>query len=490
MAASALAFIGLLFITNYLGRDVYGSVVWILSLVASFNAISDLGFTNAHIKRISEGQDMDDCISTYAVIKLALTGAMVVITLVSIFLWTEMLGNTLDQVSAQLISIFILYYVFLDISSIATNTFLAKIEMAKMPLVIIIDPLVRVPLIILVCVSSMGVLEVGVTYAISALAVAIVALLLLFRDRVKWRRPTLIRSYARFALPLALIAVISVLSTYVDKLLLGSFYSDGDVGLYTAPQVFLATFAIVSTAISTLTFPSFSKLHSEGKLKEIRELTRQAERYIMMIALPITILIIMFPKEICVALYGSDFAGGGEVIGIMAVTNLILMMNSVDSSQIIAVNRPGISASITVIMFIVNLGALLLLVPDSSFIGFGLGLSYVGASIALLIGRVVTYIITRYTVWRLTGTTLDPRLGYQFVAGLAVVVILFCLSYVFDITTWYWLIAYVLIALGTFIGTLAALKEFTRKDLQYLLDMANPKEMAGYIKSELKGGQT
>jgi O-antigen/teichoic acid export membrane protein len=489
MLASAIAFIGLLFMTNYLGRDVYGSIVWTLSLVASFNAISDLGFTNAHIKKISEGKDLDDCVSTYAVIKLTLTGVMAVITLTSVFLWTDVLGKTLESSSTDLILLFILYYVLLDISSIATNTFMAKMEMAKLPLVIIIDPLVRVPLIVIVSINLMGMVELALAYVLSALAVAVLALFLLFRDRIKWRRPSLVHSYSRFALPLALIAVISVLSGLVDKLLLGSFYGSGAVGLYSAPQVFLGTFAIVSTAVSALTFPSFSKLHAEGKLREIRELTRQAERYIMMVALPITILIIMFPEDICVVLYGSDFADAGEIIGIMAVTNLILMMNSVDSSQIIAVNRPGRSALITVIVFLVNLGALLVLVPDSTFLGFGLGLSYVGAAIALLIGRVVSYVITRYTVWHLTGTVLNPRLLIQLVAGAVVIGLLMVLSMMFSITTWYWLIAYGFITLGTYIGVLVLLKEFTRRDLRYFLDLVNPKELSGYIRGELKGGQ-
>ncbi len=80
MIVSALSFVGVFFMTRYLGTGDYGTLSWVLALVLSLNAVSDLGFTNAHIKRISEGRDINDCVSTYAAIELILTGAMVVIT--------------------------------------------------------------------------------------------------------------------------------------------------------------------------------------------------------------------------------------------------------------------------------------------------------------------------------------------------------------------------------------------------------------------------
>ena len=85
--AAVLSFVGLLAMTNYLGKDVYGNISWVLATVATLNIISDLGFQSAHIKRVSEGQDENDCISTYFVTKLVLTSVMVVFVFVSIFVW-------------------------------------------------------------------------------------------------------------------------------------------------------------------------------------------------------------------------------------------------------------------------------------------------------------------------------------------------------------------------------------------------------------------
>lgn len=485
IVVASLGYVGLYFLTNYYDETVYGTIIWTLSFVAIFNSITDMGFSSAHIKRISEGKDLSDCVSTYVVIKVALVIAMVIITLSSVFVWTSILGKTFEDISLDIILMFILYYALLDLSTIASHTFTARQEMAKLPLVTMTDPLVRVPLVAIGSVLTVSIIELSLAYLASAVAILTVASWLLLREKIKWKKPTLIRSYAMFTAPLVVLSLVGVANSYMDKLLLGVFYTESEVGIYSAPQAFLAVFAIIGTAVSTLTYPSFSKYHSEGKVEMIRKVTREAERYIMMISLPITLLIIMFPSEICTILI-ANFKDSADVIWIMAITNLLLMLNSVDSSQIIAVDRPDISMRITIITFVINIIGIILLVPDSSFLGFGLGMSFVGVALAILIGRTVSFIITRYVVWKLTGTTVNPRLGYQLIAGLVVVGVLLCLPQLFTITRWYSLVLYGLITLGVYIGTLVALREFTRKDFDYFLSILNLKEMFKYFKEELK----
>ena len=482
MISAALAYVGLYFITRYLETDIYGTVTAAMALVATFNAVADLGFSSAHVKRISEGADPNECISTFAFIKVVLTGLMVLVILVSLFVWTTVMGNALTGTSIDIIFLFILYQVLYDLSGIATVTFQARMEMAKMPLATLIEPLVRVPLVIFVALNYMGVMELTLAYLMGAAVVFVTSMYLLLRERIKWTRPVLLRSYYTFALPLLIITVISAVSGNADKLLITFFFNTTDVGLYAAPAVFLGVFATISTAVSTLTFPSFSKLHKEGNLAEIRALSKQAERYIAMIGLPITVLIIMFPYEVCEVLLGPKYIDSGRVIGIMVTTTFITMINAVHGSQIIAVGRPDISARITIITVIMNISLMLLFIP-----GFGLGLSFVGAALALLIGNFVSFLMVRYAVYRLTGTVPNARLGLQLLAGLAAAGAMFFLDLFISIDRFYTLIIFGMVAFAVFLAVLAAVKEFTRKDVEYFLDLINVKKMFSYIGEELKG---
>jgi len=49
--------------------EALGVIGFAMSFIAIFNIIGDLGFSGAHIKRISEGQDLGACIGTFAAIK-------------------------------------------------------------------------------------------------------------------------------------------------------------------------------------------------------------------------------------------------------------------------------------------------------------------------------------------------------------------------------------------------------------------------------------
>ncbi len=482
MISAALAYVGLYFITRYLETDVYGTVTAAMALVATFNAVADLGFSSAHVKRISEGADPDQCISTFAFIKIVLTALMVLVTVVSIFVWTTVLGKELAGASIDVIILFIVYQVLYDLSSIATATFQARMEMAKMPLATLIEPLVRVPLVIFVALNYMGVMELTLAYLVGAAVVFVTSMYLLLREGIRWTRPVLLRSYYTFALPLLIITVISTVSGNADKLLITFFWNTTDVGLYAAPAVFLGVFATISTAVSTLTFPSFSKLHKDGNLVEIRSLSKQAERYIAMIGLPITILIIMFPYEVCEVLLGPKYIDSGRAIGIMVATTFITMINAVHSSQIVAVGRPDISARITIITVIMNVSLMLLFIP-----GFGLGLSFVGAALALLIGNFISFLMVRFSVYRLTGTVPNVRLALQLLAGLASVGAMFVLDLFISIDRFYTLMLFGVVAFAAFLAVLALVKEFTRKDVEYFMDLINLKKMFSYIGGELKG---
>jgi hypothetical protein len=51
---------------------------------------------------------------------------------------------------------------------------------------------------------------------------------------------------------------------------------------------------------------------------------------------------------------------------------------------------------------------------------------------------------------------------------------------------WYHLLVFSVFGLIIYLGVLFVLKEFTKKDFEFFLDLLHPKEMFGYIKSELK----
>jgi O-antigen/teichoic acid export membrane protein len=481
-----LGFVGLFFMTRYLGKDIYGSIAFTMALLASFNSLSDLGFGSAHVKRVSEGRDVGDCLGTFAIIKLFLNGVMAAVSLVAIYIWSNYLGNPLTAGTWNLLLLFLLYFVMYNVSGIITAHYSATMEQAKGQIVMLFDPIVRVPLVIFVSLGGGGALEIAYVYVLASLSIMLFALLFIYRDRVRWKRPTLYRSYLKFAAPLMLVAMIGTLAGTMDKVILGLDSGNASVALFSSSQAILGVLAIISVSVASMTFPAFSKLHSEGNIKEICSLTWQAERYISMLTMPIVAVIVIFPTECAEILLGGTFADAGEPMRFLAIATLLGMLNSVHGSQILAVNRPDTSAKLTLLNFLVYGGLLVVLVP-ANLLGIQMfGMSYTGAAIANLIAVVVFFVFTRYIVYRLTGTSANPRLSLHVIAAVASCLWLMLLANFLALGGWLDLVIYGLSSSLVFVVVLYVLKEFKREDLDYFLDLLNVRKMFSYISKELK----
>jgi O-antigen/teichoic acid export membrane protein len=485
-ASAGLAFVGLFFMTRYLGAEVYGSISWVLALVATFNSFADLGFGSAHIKRVSEGLDLDDCVSTYTVIRIFLTGIMVTVVLLSILVYAIVFGQNFTSSTFEIILLFLLYFVYYDIATIATTTFDARVETAKTQLSVLVDPLIRIPLVVFVSINRLSTVHLAYAYVLSGLGVAIVSLVLLSRERVRWCKPTLFRSYLKFAFPIALISVMGAISSNADKLLIGFFWSDADVGYYSSSQSVLALFAIIGIAVSTLTFPTFSKLHTEGMMEEIGKKTRAAERYISMLAMPVVAIVLLFPTEVALILFGGGFEAAAGPLRFLSVSMLLNLLNGVYASQINAVNRPDLSAKLTLLSLLINLGLLAIFIPTSIFKIEMLGLAETGAAIANMIGVAVLFVTTRLVVLRLTGTNSNPRILIHVVAGAVTGAALIGVSMLWKMTRFYDLVGYGAISVAVFIFVLYILREFNKNDVRFFLSVINPGEMRDYLSSEFR----
>lgn len=478
--------VGILAMTNYLGKDVYGNLSWVLATLVTLNTVSDLGFGSAHIKRISEGQDERDCFSTFVVIKIALTVFMVVFVLAVLLLWNNVLGGGMTPATWNLVMLFVLYYVMYDLSSIVTTTFTAKMETAKSQVVALIDPLIRVPLIIFISLNHFSD-YLAYAYVLAAIGVLLVSLFLLKRNNIRWKRPTLFRSYLKFALPLSIISIAGALTANLDKILIGYFDSPGNVAYFASSQTLLGTLGIIGTAVATLAFPAFSKLDSQGDIESIRKVTFAAERYISMIIIPIVTLVVLFPTEIAVTIFGQQFSPAGETMRFLAVDVALTLLCQVYISQILGVNRPDINAKIILWSFVINVILLFLFVPNELFGIKLLGMSYTGAAIAGTLAALAVYVWVRLIVKNLTGTGFNPRILRHLLAGVEAGVAILMLGIVYPLSGFVALIIFGGVTLAVYFGVMAALEEFTRKDLDYFLDLLNPSKMLGYMGGEMKG---
>ena len=480
MIVSALSFVGVFFMTRYLGTGDYGTLSWVLALVLSLNAVSDLGFTNAHIKRISEGRDINDCVSTYAAIELILTGAMVVITLCAVVFWAVFLGGTLSSTVIYLIVLFIIYCVLVDLAGIAIDTYIATTEMVKSQIMNLLSIIVRIALVVFVCVVYRSLIDVAYAYVASGVAMAGVALFLLYRDHFKWRRPKLFKVYLEFALPISVIAIVNTISLNIPTIIIGVFSSSDSVAFFQSSWTLLSVLGLIGAAVSTLTYPMFSKMFSDGDIEGIRSTTKEAERYISMLSMPVVVFLVVFPTQTATVLFGASFAPAGDVIRVMALSTLFVLLNQVCLSQILATNHPGTYTKLVISSFIVNVALLLILIPYDL-----LGSSSVDAAIAVTVSNLILLIATKLVVKHITGTTTNMHIFVHVAIAAITGIVVYALSFLIHFNGLAFLLLFASITLLIFAGIMWAMKEVNKKDVQFALDLVNPKKMEEYIRSEV-----
>ena len=485
LISSVLGLVALFFITRYLGPGPYGTIAWTFALLAAIDSLADLGFDSAHIKRISEGYDINECLSTYAFIKLALIAVVVAVTLGGLLVWTVILNEKMVDTSVSIILIFLAYFVLYDVANIATTTYDAKTETAKTQIIVLTDIVIRTVVIIFVAINRLDVTALAMAYLIGAIGVFTVAMMFLRRSGFRFSKPKLTHSYVIFAIPLALSTLVVTVNGNIDRVLIGYFNSNVDVGYFSGIQAVSALLMVIGSAVSIMTFPTFSRMHKEGNFKAIREYSRTGERYISMIAMPIVAVILVFPTATAMVLLGPTFKGVDSALQVLMITTLLTLVNMTYTSQITALNRPDLILKLSIVSF-VTYGALLIIFIPTSILGIKLlGMSFYGATIAGLIATIVNFVLVRTIVNRLSNTVPYWRIVLHVVSISVTVFALMLISHIWTVTHWYDLLGVGLCSIAVFMAVLTLTGEFKKKDLAYALDVLNVKQMGKYLKEEV-----
>ena len=513
-----LGWIGLIVIAKLWGGfapEALGIIGFAMAFLAMFNIIADLGFSSAHVKRISEGKDLGTCIGTYAAIKLILTSLMVTIVFIAIYVWRNFFnGGFTDATTESVILVFVVYYIFLNLAQIATVTFQGRREIAKRQITSIFENIVKVPLEILVALAGVSIVGVSIapavnwpqflwplqhfiavhaigsfamTYVFAVMATFFVGMWLLKKYPIKKPSFELFKSYFYFALPIMLGSVIGTISVSIDKIMIGYFWTSVEVGYYFTVQQILLFIFILSSAVGVVLFPTLSEHHSSKNFGKLKETTHLAERYTSMVMIPPIVVIIVFANPLITIMLSSAFLPAAPVLITLAIYAFCLGFRTPYSALVSGINRPGIAVKIGFVLCVTNISLNYLLIPEGGLLS-PIGINGpTGAAVATVLSSLVGLFGIRLVAKKLTGIKLlqshTPR---HIIAGLVMAGILYYMGSLIPLVRWYHLLVFAGVGLGIYLGVLFVLREFKKQDLFFFLDILHPKEMVSYIKSEMK----
>lgn len=521
---AVMGLIGLFILAKFWGNfapTALGIVGFAMSFIGMFNFISDLGFGGAHIKRVSEGKDLGKCIGTYITVKLVLVTVMVAVVLGGIFIWKTLLHQGFyDATKESVIYLMLLYYVLMSFAQIPLATFGAKREIAKAQVPYIFETLFRVTVMILVVLAGvvgvsiispelgynkvqpfvwpsflMGLQDFIASHAVGSLAstyvfgifVSLIVSIIFFKGYpISRPNKEYFKSYFVFALPTMLVSTISVISTNIDRVMIGYFWSASEVGYYFGAQRIAFFILAISLSIGTLLFPTISSYHTKNQLGNIRETTNLAIRYILMTACPAVVFLIVFRKPVIDIALSSSFYPAAPVLIVLLIYVLILSIMSPLTYVVAGMNRPGLAAKTSFIVCTTNIVLNTLFIPKNGVLSVFGANGPTGAAAATVISGFIGLVMFMFLSKRLVGIKISKKPLLHISAACIMGCLLYYLSTLTAFVRWYHIVFFGIIGLVAYFGILYLFKEFTREDLNFFLDTVNPKEMGRYVKSELK----
>jgi len=350
-----LAWIGVVVLAKLWGDfapEALGVIGFAIAFVGIFEVISDLGFSKAHIKRISEGVDLGKCIGTFVTIKIILTFLMVVSIFLVIFIMQNVFNTGFyDATTYSVLLVIIFYSIFNKLQNIALSTFAGRGEFAKYQISKLFENIIKAPLTIIVALAGVSILgynispiftwptilqnlqkfisehaygSLAITYVFGAAAVFFIGLFFMRKYPIKKPDLNLGKNYLIFAFPITITSIVATISTNIDKVMIGYFWTNVEVGYYFTIQRVLIFLNIFYISIGTVLFPTISNYHAKKNFDKIKSTTKLAERYISMVIIPLIFFVLIFTNPVINILLDSAFLPAAPILSVLLFLTLII----------------------------------------------------------------------------------------------------------------------------------------------------------------------
>lgn len=373
------------------GPTVLGTIAFGLAFVSMFEFVADLGIGTAHVKLVSEGKEVGECISTFAVLKVLNTLIFVIIVLAAFLGQKFILNVRFESVDHEIVILITLAAVVVSqLMNIPIRTFAARMEQAKQD----IPELVRTFIyqVLRIVIVLLGYKAVALALGNLAATLLIVPFVLyLFR-----KYPTgaysrqLASQYFKISLPVLLMGMSTSMILYVDKVALQYFINSEYVGYYAAGYRIGALVYMIATSIGLLFLPLFSQAVAAGNLQYIKSIIERIERFSFVFIMPAVIFLSLFSDVIIRILLGVQYSPAVPVMSIINIAMFLMVLNMPYGNVLTGMGYFRLAALLNMINLSL-FGILMFVLPNPRI--FGLGIT--GMAITVLVSKIFIGVVYR-----------------------------------------------------------------------------------------------
>jgi O-antigen/teichoic acid export membrane protein len=202
----------------------------------------------------------------------------------------------------------------------------------------------------------------------------------------------------RNAFPFALVTIFVTIYYYIDTLLLTAFCDAAVVGQYNAAYRLLEAPLFVIQAVTTALFPAASLFFAEDRL-QLQRLTVRIFEKAAAFGLSIAVVTALVADDLVTFIYGPQYRAAGPILAVLIFSAALIMPSTICGTTLRATDRQMVSALVTGLGALLNIGLNLALIPTYAAMG---------AAWATLATEVFVLAVYGTLVWRSVGALFAP----------------------------------------------------------------------------------
>jgi len=437
---SAIGFVSIAYFSNRIGAASMGVFFLFQALLGMLSIPTDLGLRGAAQKRISEGDDPGQYLSSAITLKLI----PITVILLLVYIFKSYINNYLGSDLAILLAVVLVLKEFAQLTVFILRGELRVDETA------ILNVIKQITWVVVgAAFLALGYEATGLVYGLLA-GFGIMFAVGWYKISVSPRQPT--RSHASSLFEFSRYGFITSIGGYfyswVDVTIIGLFLTQADVGAYEVAWRITGVTILLSMAIGDTLLPQVSQWSSGEETSKIETAIQNAVTPSMLLVIPSFFGVLLLSHEILGIVFGSEFTIAWLALIILMAGKVLQSVHILLSRVIMGLDRPEIAARATIIAVFTNFVLNVIFVLQ-----FGL----IGAAIATVVASGLNTILHGYQLSNFIRIKIPYReLGWCVFAGLGMTVSLLFIEELVPVTSLLTLFSTVLFGALVYFGIVLA----------------------------------
>jgi O-antigen/teichoic acid export membrane protein len=183
-----------------------------------------------------------------------------------------------------------------------------------------------------------------------------------------WAAPGL-RGFAPFSLPIAAAEVLNLLAQRGDMVVIAALLGPRTAALYGAAEMAARPIVSVRGAFDSVLAGVLSETLHGGELPRLDYNLRLTTRWVVSVAAPAAVTLVVLRREVLVLLFGPAYAAGAGVLAVLAASQLVSASLGLNGWVLLAGGHSRLGLLNNVVAAVFNLATAVLLVGRFGIIG-------------------------------------------------------------------------------------------------------------------------